>query len=532
MPLRYRFLYRTTEESTEMPINFIPNDPMAQGGPQMRQQKARTNRPASRAGFALAKAPAQKLYPPGTPQFLFWQCREAALMTMEAWERIDGKLAAWAQGATNAKKLKLLPNEGQEPNAFYDRDSFSFFEYTSGGKTTFSGASTDIVAHEVGHGLLDAIRPDLWSVSLTEAGAFHEAFGDCLAILTALSDQETRSALLGISPDLGAANFVEATGEDLSEGIRVSTHPGLGPNHAASQPRHALNDFKWQLPTTLPSNGLPGVLSREVHSFARVFSGCFYDTIRNIFAAFPNKTEADLWLAAQTAAKLLFSGARKAPATSRFFQSVGRAMAMADQAANGGANVAAIKNAFARHSIALSISAMLAPRASLAGAAPQLRATRGAILEPETHKDILDRIGAAPRARLTVSALEIGGEEVAEAIHYRDVPLTGLSERLSGVVAVAPEPVLVGAAGTRSAIMSALPDANTTNDEVRAFVESLLDSQSIEFGRPRSAARTRSAVTEPQATAPVPTHKVVAHGGKKVLERIRFVCGGGCGHRH
>lgn len=511
-----------------MPINFIPNDPMAQGGPQMRQQKARATRPASRAGFTLAKAPAQKLYQPGTPQFLYWQCREAALMTMETWELIDGKLTAWAQGATNAKKLKLLPNEGKEPNAFYNRDSFSFFEYTSGGKTTFSGGSTDIVAHEIGHGLLDAIRPDLWSVNLTEAGAFHEAFGDCLAILTALSDQETRKVLLAASPDLGAANFVEATGEDLSEGIRVSTQLGLGPNHAASQPRHALNNFKWQLPSTLPASGLPGVLSREVHSFARVFSGCFYDTIRNIFAAFPNKTEADLWLAAQAAGKLLIAGARKAPTASRFFQSVGRSMALFDQAANGGANGQAIRDAFARHEIALGISAMLSPRAALAGAAPQLRATRGAILDPETQKDVLNRMGAAPRARLTVTPLEIGGEEFAEAIHFREVPLTGLSERLSGVIAVAPEPVLIGASGTRSAIMSAMPDASTTNDEVRAFVESLLESDSIEFDRPRRAAVTRSAVAETPEAAPAPTHKIVAHGGKKVLERIRFVCSGGC----
>jgi hypothetical protein len=207
-------------------------------------------------------------------------------------------------------------------------------------------------------------------------------------------------------------------------------------------------------------------------------------------------------------------------------------MALFDQAANGGANGQAIRDAFTRHGIALGVSAMLAPRAALLGAAPQLRAARGAILEPETQKDILNRMGAAPRARLTVSPLEIGGEEFAEAIHFREVPLTGLSDRLSGVVAVAPEPVLIGASGTRSAIMSAMPDANTTNDEVRAFVESLLENQSIEFDRPRRAAVTRAAVAETPEAAPVPTHKVVSRGGKKVLERIRFVCGSGCGHKH
>jgi Zn-dependent metalloprotease len=47
------------------------------------------------------------------------------------------------------------------------------------------GASTDVVAHEVGHGLLDSARPDS-STSILEVGAFHEAFGDCIAMLTAL----------------------------------------------------------------------------------------------------------------------------------------------------------------------------------------------------------------------------------------------------------------------------------------------------------------------------------------------------------
>jgi 3-hydroxyacyl-CoA dehydrogenase len=41
------------------------------------------------------------------------------------------------------------------------------------GKTFFSGASTDVVSHEVGHGLLDSIRPELWDAPFLEAGAFH-----------------------------------------------------------------------------------------------------------------------------------------------------------------------------------------------------------------------------------------------------------------------------------------------------------------------------------------------------------------------
>jgi hypothetical protein len=36
------------------------------------------------------------------------------------------------------------------------------------------------------------------------------------------------------------------------------------------------------LPTTLPADGGPGLLINESHSFARVFTGCFWDLLRNL----------------------------------------------------------------------------------------------------------------------------------------------------------------------------------------------------------------------------------------------------------
>src|SRR5262249_31710890 len=152
-----------------------------------------------------------------------------------------------------------------------------FFDFNDGTQTTFSGNSTDTVSHEVGHALLDSVRPELFQSMLPEVNAFHEAFGDCMAILTALSDQPTRAALLAASPDLGAKNFVEATSEYLSAAIRRQ----FG-NVAPSLPRRALNNDKWQLPSTLPPGAFedpPELLSREPHSFSRVFSGCFYDVL-------------------------------------------------------------------------------------------------------------------------------------------------------------------------------------------------------------------------------------------------------------
>jgi hypothetical protein len=284
-----------------MPINFIPNDPSAgPTAPAMRVKPARSNRPASKSGFVFSGTSPQAIAAPGTPQFLFWQCREGAIAALEAWEASAGAHKRW-QG--NRRKLQLLQDAGEDLNAFYDRASFSFFHMAIGGTTFFSGASTDVVAHELGHGLLDSVRSDFFDVNFLEVGAFHEAFGDCMAILTALGDQESRQKLLAVTADLRKRNFVESTAEDLSAGIKL-----LQAGHNAAEPRHAFNTFKFRIPSTLPTTGGPGALVNEVHSFGMIFTGCFWDLIANIFAAGATKTEADLLSAARLAGKILIAG--------------------------------------------------------------------------------------------------------------------------------------------------------------------------------------------------------------------------------
>jgi hypothetical protein len=511
-----------------MTIKFIPNDPLAKKGPPARNVKPRADRPAGRADFSYTGQAPEGVYNVGTPEFLYWQCREAALMTVEVWEGIEGKLTAW--GSSSPKKLALLQNAGVKLNAGYTQGGLEFYEFTTGTKTTFTGASTDVVAHETGHALLDAIRPDLWTTSFPETNAFHEAFGDCIAILTALSDKGTREELLKATPNLSKNNFVETVMEDLADGTKRE----FGASSDGSAPRRALNKFKWQLPTTLPTTGEPAVLTSEVHSFGRIFSGCFYDTICNIFRASSSKTPASLWKAAQLAGKLLVAGARQAPETVRFFQSVGRAMVLADQTTNAGANRDALREAFTGHGVALGSAAMLAPRSSLAGAAPKLGgAKRGGILTATTRDDLKRRIGAAPRSRMSVSTRSIGGEQVAEATNFRSVPLADLSRDLRDVVVVVAEPMLIGSSGKRAALLSAMPQESVTTDEVHTFVQTLLEKDSIAFdgddgARPaasgiRSAGAQRGA-TGTQPRRHLPTHVIRERGGQKVLERIRFVC--------
>ncbi len=492
-----------------MAINFIPNDPMAASpAPTMRVETERLEPPDGRAGFNYFNRAPVGLYNPGSPEFLFWQCRQAALMALEVCELFTGPMTQWQ----SRQKLDLLQDAGIDLNAYYDRASLSFFHKTTNEKTTFSGASTDVVAHEAGHALLDAIRPDLWNSSFTEVGAFHEAFGDCIAILTALSDRGSRQAVLDT---IDNPNFKETTAEDLSDGVRQA----IGPNHPAATPRRALNTFQWQLPSTLPPGGrdVGEILTSEIHSFGRIFSGCFYDTIRNIFNSLPNRSEANLWIAAQTAARLLIASIRQVRETQRFFQEIGRGMVLVDRNQNGGVNQQAIAQAFANHGIALGSSALTAPTASLAGPAPQLT-TPERILAEETKRDLLKHIGAPEDAEIRLRTVNLFGTPTAEAVYYLEVPLGEIDRRLENVVAVAAESTYVGSSGARSAIISTLPEPNTTEDEVRSFVESLIANDDIEFQQPASAV----AATQPMTSQP--THRIVEQDGKQVLTRIRFAC--------
>ncbi|HVP46531.1 MAG TPA: hypothetical protein VMT32_08105, partial [Bryobacteraceae bacterium] len=373
-----------------MAINFIPNDPLAIDFVPIRKIEPRPDRTARVARLTIVGDYQEGVFSPGKPESLFWQCREAALLTIEVWEQLNGSLKKWCANAVNPRRLTVIPNGGDCLNAYYDREHLAFFHHTTRDHTTFSGASTDVVAHELGHAFLDVLRPELFGSPITEYAAFHEAFSDCIAILVALFDRDTRSALLNKPADrppdnptsslpgvVAIQNFVETTAEDLSDGVLRANDS----NHPASAPRHALNEFQFQLPTIGP----PARLTSEPHSFARIFTGCFYDLIRNIFNKVQKKDEAALLNTAQTAGKLLIEAAKRGDLQARFFQSVGRAMVTADIELNAARNQQEIEMAFRGHGIRL--GGALMPQATLAGSAPRRRSrSHPAALEPATLK--------------------------------------------------------------------------------------------------------------------------------------------------
>lgn len=316
-------------------------------------------------------------------------------------------------------------------------------------------------------------------------------------------------------------NFVESTIELLAAGIKA-----LQPNHNGAEPRHAYNDLAHQIPETLPSNGGPGVLINEVHSFGMVCTGCFYDVLVGLFAAGTSKKEAGLLAAARKAGALLVSAASTAVVAPRFFQSVGRAMVLADDAANGGANRQIIRKAFERHNIMLGANALLGATAVLAGGAPTKKQRT---LSPKTRKDLAARLGVSTNARFAVDPLDMSGHSLTKVVHTHRVPLGSVHKSLKGVSIEAQVPVVLGASGGHAAVMGDIPEPVSTQREVQAFAESLLKHGQIEFSTPKAAtsAAMGAAAPLPKAATQVPrkTHRVVKSGNTKMLVRVRFSCG-------
>lgn len=110
-----------------------------------------------------------------------------------------------------------------EGNAFYDyRENDSngkhvllFFPIVFGG-SGYTSQSSDVVSHEVGHAILNILRPDLWQSGSREINAFHETFGDMTALFTVIGFPELRQRILEKTKgNLHVDSFLSIIGEKI-----------------------------------------------------------------------------------------------------------------------------------------------------------------------------------------------------------------------------------------------------------------------------------------------------------------------------
>lgn len=415
----------------------------------------------------------------GSDAFRYWTAVDALERAAGFWASILPGSTRWFTGAS----LPVSLDGGLDLNAYYDRTELAFFHEVVSGVTVFSGESPDIVAHELGHAVLDAIRPQLWDAAAAEPAAFHEAFGDISAIFTALQLESLRKAvLLETEGKLYRNSRLSRVAEQLGWAIR-QRHPDSVDRDSL---RNAVNSFFYRDPQTLPPRAPAAALSSEPHSFARVFVGAFFEAFAGMV---PSPATSDGLLATATdAALLLVDAIFAAPIVPDYFSQIAAHMLEADHARFQGKYLEPLKAAFVRHGV-LSLEATLSMNTEIATMpARKAAASREAAL-----------------SAVTVADMSIDGHRF------------GLGNRTLVVQAPTGQKrfAVAAAALTEGSVVAPSP-----TNAVTAFLEDLFRLGRVTLTAP--TAREGAAVVHPFSRK---THKLTGSGQELKLSRQCFACG-------
>jgi hypothetical protein len=459
----------------------VPTDPPVLATPILRPAPAFS--PTDPLPIKISTPPPKPAgqFSPGTPEFRYWTAAEALRRAGDFWNKIAG-ITKWFRSV--GKILPVILDAGVDFNAFYDRHELEFFHGSVAGfGTVFSGESPDIVCHELGHAILDTLRPALFNAGFIEAAAFHESFGDMSAILSALQLQAVRLHVLAETHGyLSQSSSLSRLAEQLGFAIRKI-------NAAAVERdclRNAANSFFYRDPSSLPPSAPASTLSSEPHSFSRVFTGAFLDVLAgllNVQVAGNMPTEAELLQVSEKAANYLVKAIRSAPVVPAYYSQVAAAMVNAADPSDKNA----VAGGFVHHGI-LSLPA--------AATAVARKATMTAVV-PEAGKgpDDLDKI-AIPAAEYGFLAESVLVHGVAEGGDRYDA---------------------TGAAFAAGSLSTVPPDRSAKD-----FLEDLLQLGRVEFSKKRvGVAAFASPFAQPSKRK---THKLVKHGQAMRLVRLRFDC--------
>ncbi|MGM9992564.1 MAG: hypothetical protein ACI376_06950 [Candidatus Bruticola sp.] len=278
------------------------------------------------------------IYKPGTRQYVAANTMAVIQTTVNSMSEKFGQDINWAFGE---KQIKLIPDGGVMLNAYYSRqdESLNFFHAKDPvtQQQVYSGSSGEIVSHEAGHAILDAIRPGFFSSWHADTNGFHEAFGDLTALyMASQSDEVCELAAQECGGNLHQPNCLSETGELMGRAINNEAGRNVtGGDHV----RSLINDFKWQAPHTVdrnPSGTDP--LTTECHSWSRIFSGAQYD----IMAALTERNMTDgmetakaIKAAGNESMDILAKAINMSPQTNATYRDIALCMLKADEDMGG-----------------------------------------------------------------------------------------------------------------------------------------------------------------------------------------------------
>ncbi len=457
---------------------------------------------ALRTSIADTPPPAG-LYSPGTPEFRYWVAAEALTRGIKFWGALLPPGTTWS--TSNPMQVSLTEADPQL-NANYTRlFGLRFYSQTVQNFDIHASESPDVVCHELGHAVLDALRPQLFNVANTETSAFHESFGDISAMLCALQVPAMQTAVIKETGGrLNTNSRLSRLAEQLGWGLRQIS-PQMVDRDCL---RNAMNHFFYKRPDLLPPSADADQLSSEEHSFSRVFTGAFLDALARMFSASSSRDEAALAAISRDLGQLLIDAVHGAPVTKAYFSQIAAAMIQADQARFAGKNNAELTGAFLEHGI-LSVGSTFriasapvpTPVVPPPGAAASMVGpAAGAVVYSyaDRRSDDAHLLGLGQTPELPVQPLDVA---------------TGLNFHVH-----APEQ------NPRFAVVSFARqiDGDVTDEAgMRDFVHALIQRQQLDLG-----SETRSITGSGKKRASRTTHALQLEDGKTVLKRICFTCCG------
>lgn len=467
-----------------------------------------TANPRLRIAIVESEPPAGR-YSPGTAEFRYWLAKEALARGIAFWGGLLPAGTTWS--TSNPMRVQLL-----EPlpdlNAKYARlDGLHFFRQTVEDRDIYSGDSPDVVLHELGHAVLDAVKPQLFHAASTETGAFHESFGDMSAILCALQLPTVRARVLEETGGrLNVNSRLSRLAEQLGWGIRQ-----ISPwNVDRDSLRNAANRFFYRPVDSLPPSAPANLLSRQAHSFSRVFTGAFLEALAGMFASTGTPNETNLLTISRDMGQLLADAVHVASVAPAYFSQVAAAMVQADRARFGGRYGGSLARAFVHRGILSVESAMTLGNEPV----PALVAGQVAgIAAPEGTQTMLSYAEAA------------GDSAYAQGMgETPDLPRASVSIGAMTVEVHAPsaEPLFASAMASASTGPSIPLGQDTAS---RIFLEGLIQRGEVDLSTARGETALRSiapSLRDQSSVRPTKlTHFLSETDGALVLKRSHFNCG-------
>jgi len=308
------------------------------------------------------RPPAVGTFAPGTREFRYWSGLDALTRASAYWSRAAAPQRAWQSGV----ELRVHLDRGVDLNAYYDREGLSFFHADVNGVVVYSGESPDVLCHEHGHALLDAVCPDLWNAASLEVDALHEAFGDISAMLAMLQLPSVRAAVLAQTGGrIARASRLTRMAEQLGWAVRQYRPDAVDPDCL----RNAANSFFYREPSALPPSAPASSLSSEPHSFSRVFTAAWLESLAAMVDR-AGATSRGVLTASHDAGRLLVEAVRDARVASNYFAQVAAHLLRAEARLFGGRDQQGIRAAFVRRGVlSVASAASVVAQARTAGPA-------------------------------------------------------------------------------------------------------------------------------------------------------------------